>query len=137
MEALALPFVDPVDPELARLECAVTGGDDQRARDVWAALVGADREQLLAVLAHALEALHLLAEPHLGAVLQALLGAELDQLRAEDLRMARDVVDVLLGVDGGDLAAELLEALDDPNRGVAVARRSTRRRARPGPPRGW
>ena len=36
--------------------------------------------------------------------------------------MPGDVVDVLLGVDGRDLAAELLEALDDPHRGVAVAR---------------
>src|SRR5207244_4367140 len=61
------------------------------------------------------------ASPHRGAVRQALLGAELDQLRAENLRVAGNVVDVLLGVDGRDLAAELLEALDDPHGGVAVA----------------
>ena len=35
--------------------------------------------------------------------------------------MPGDVVDVLLGVDRRDLAAELLEALDDPDGGVAVA----------------
>ena len=42
------------------------------------ARVSPDREQLLAVLAQALERLHLLAEVDLRAVLQALLGAELD-----------------------------------------------------------
>ena len=65
--------------------------------------------------------LHLLAQAHLGAVLEALLGAELDEPRAEDLRMAGDVVDVLLGVDRRDLAAELLQALDDPDGRVPVA----------------
>ena len=45
----------------------------------------------------ALERLHFLAEVNLRAVLQALLGAELDELRAEDLRVTGDVVDVLLG----------------------------------------
>ena len=70
----------------------------------------------------ALERLHLLAEAHLRPVLQALLGAELDQLRAQDLRVPGDVVDVLLRVDRRHLAAELLEALDDPHRRVAVAR---------------
>ena len=121
MDALVLPRLDPLDPELAWLEGAVAGGDDQRAGEVGAALVGADREELLAVLAHAFQRLHLLAEQHLGAVLEPLLGAELDQLRAEDLRVAGDVVDVLLRVDRGDLAAELLEALDDSNRGIAMA----------------
>ena len=121
VDALALPVLDALDPELARLEGAVTGGDDQRAREVRAALVGADREQLLAVLREALERPHLLAEVDLRAVLQALLRAELDQLGALDLRVAGDVVDVLLRIDGRHLAAELLEALDDPHRRVAVA----------------
>jgi hypothetical protein len=57
---------------------------------------------------------------NLRPVLQALLGAELDELRAEDLRVTGDVVDVLLGVDRRHLAAELLEALDHPHRRVAV-----------------
>src|SRR6185437_16002575 len=121
VDALALPEIDPLDPELPRLEGAVAGGDDQRARQVRATLFGADREQLLAVLAQALERPHLLAEPDVGAVLEPLLRAELDERRPLDLRVAGDVVDVLLGVDRRDLAAELLEALDDPDRGVAVA----------------
>ena len=35
--------------------------------------------------------------------------------------IAGDVEDVLLGVDRRHLAAELLEALDDPHRGITVA----------------
>src|SRR4029079_1241515 len=38
------------------------------------------------------------------------------------LRVPGDVVDVLLRVDRRDLAAELLEALDDPDGRVAMAR---------------
>jgi hypothetical protein len=122
VEASALPLVDPVDDELARLERSVSGGDDQRAREVRAALVGRDREQLLAVLVDPLERLHLLAQVHLRAVLEALLGAAVDELLGQDLRIAGDVVDVLLRIHGGDLPAELLEALDDADCGVAVAR---------------
>jgi hypothetical protein len=58
---------------------------------------------------------------NVGAELQALFHAEVDELLTEDLGMARDVVDVFLGIDGGDLAAELAEALDDADRRVAVA----------------
>ena len=65
---------------------------------------------------------HLLAEEDVGAELEPLLGAELDERLALDLRVAGDVVDVLLRIDRGDLAAELLEALEDADRGLAVAR---------------
>src|ERR1044072_4298185 len=134
LHALALPVVDALDPELARLEGAVARGDDHRPRQGRASLVGADREQLLAVLAQALERPHLLAEVHLGAVLETLLGAKLDELRALDPRVPGDVVDVLLRIDGRDLAAELLQALADPHGSVAVSgvvRGSETRRARP------
>ena len=57
----------------------------------------------------------------LGAVLQPLLDHAVDVLLAADLREAGDVEDVLLGVDGGDLAAELLEALDDAAARLAMA----------------
>ena len=50
VEALALPLVDPFDPELPRLEGAVTGGDDHRSRQVGAALLRRQRQELLAVL---------------------------------------------------------------------------------------
>ncbi len=67
------------------------------------------------------ELAHLLAEEDVGAELEALLGAEVDERLALDLRMAGDVVDVLLRVDGRDLAAELLEALEDADRRLAMA----------------
>ena len=52
-----------------------------------------------------------------------LLSAEdgLDKVLAEDLRVPRHVIDVLLRVDRGHLAAQLAKALDDPHRGVAMA----------------
>src|SRR4029450_13692417 len=86
VETLALPNIDVVDPELARLEGSVAGGDDQRPAEEGAALVRHDGEELLAVLAQALERLHFLAESNLGAVLEPLLGAEIDQRLTLDLR---------------------------------------------------
>src|SRR5262249_52497090 len=94
---------------------------DQRSAQVRTALVGRDREHLLAVLAQPLQALDLLAEQNLGAVLEALLRAQLYQRLTLDLWVAGDVVDVLLGIDSRDLPAELLEAFDDPHRGIAMA----------------
>ena len=44
VEALSLPDIDVVDPELARLEGPVAGGDDQRPAEEGTALVGRDRE---------------------------------------------------------------------------------------------
>ena len=80
-----------------------------------------DRPQLLAVGLDPLERLDGLAEQRLGAVLQALLDHAVDVLLAVDLREARDVEDVLLGIDRRDLAAELLEALDDAAARLAMA----------------
>src|ERR671934_2024243 len=122
VQPLALPGVDVLDAELPRLERSVAGRDDQRAAQVRPPLVRRDREQLLAVLAQALERLNLLAEQDLRLVLEPLLRAELDERLTLDLRMAGDVVDVLLRIDRRDLAADLLEAFDDANRGIAMPR---------------
>ena len=97
------------------------GRDDHGAREVRAAAVGGDRPQLLAVGLDALERLDGLSQQRLRAVLQPLLDHAVDVLLAVDLREARDVEDVLLGIDGRDLAAELLEALDDAAARLAVA----------------
>ena len=120
VQALALPGVDVVDLELARLEGAVPCGDDQRPGRERLALVRGEDEDLLAVGADPLEVLDLLAEVDVGPELEALLDAEVDERLALDLRVPGDVVDVLLGIDGRDLAAELSEALDDPHGAVAV-----------------
>ena len=121
METAAAPLLEALDRQRARLERAVAGRDDDRAREVRAALVGRDRPQLLAVALDALERLDGLAQQRLGAVLQPLLDHAVDVLLAVDLREAGDVEDVLLGVDRGDLAAELLEALDDAAARLAMA----------------
>src|SRR2546423_5131977 len=122
VEALALPVVDPLDAELARHEAAAPGGDDQRTAQEGVALVSADRHQLLAVALDRLERAHLLAETNVCVELEALLGAEVDERLALDLRVAGDVVDVLLRVRRRDLPADLLETLDDPDGRVPVAR---------------
>jgi len=57
---------------------------------------------------------------HLGLVLETLLGAKVDECLTLDLGVPGDVVDVLLRIDGGDLAADLLQALDDPNGRVSM-----------------
>ncbi len=89
-------------------------------------------EQLLAVRSTRSSVAHLLAEEDVGAVLEPLLGAEVDERLALDLRVAGDVEDVLLRVDGRDLAAELLEALEDARRTPRGGPRSRRPRARRG-----
>ena len=70
----------------------------------------------------ALESAYVLAQMDVGAVLQPLLDHPVGVLLPVDLREPRDVEDVLLGVHGGHLAAELLEALDDAARRLTVAR---------------
>ena len=121
VEAPSKPRVDVVDAEPARLEGPVARRDDHRAGEVGVPRVRRQCEHVFAVLADPLERLRLLAEPHVGAVLKALLRAHVDELLAEDLREPGHVVDVLLRIRGRDLAADLLQRLDDAHRPVAVA----------------
>src|SRR4051812_30659152 len=96
------------------------GDDDRLARHLRAG-AGLDREELTVLVSGPRERLHLLSEHDLRAELEALLRAEIYKRLAADLRVAGDVVDVLLGIDRRDLAAQLLEALDDADRGLAMA----------------
>ena len=57
------------------------------------------------------------------ANLEALLDTEVDERLALALRVPGDVEDVLLRVNGRDLAPQLLEALDDADRGISVERK--------------
>jgi hypothetical protein len=109
VQPATFPAVDVFDSELARLERAVPCGDDDRAREVGVPGVRREGENLLAVLAQALERARLLAEHDVGAVLEALLRTEIDELLAENLWVAGHVVDVLLRIRRCDLAADLLE----------------------------
>jgi hypothetical protein len=122
VETAPLPIVDARNLELARLEGAMAGRHDERPGRERLALVRRHEQDLLAVHPDALEAFHLLVEMDVRAELEALLDAEVDERLALDLRVPGDVVDVLLRVDGSDLATELAEALDDADGGVAVPR---------------
>jgi hypothetical protein len=122
VQPAALPHIDVLNLELARLERTVAGGDDQRAREKALAGLSRERQELLAVLRDALEVGDLLAEMDVRAELKALFDAQVDEFLPQDLRMPGDIVDVLLGIDGRDLPAELAEALDDANARIAVAR---------------
>src|SRR4029079_12588151 len=62
VEGAAAPLLEALDRQRARLERAVPGRDDDRARGIWAALVGRDRPQLLAAAVDALERLDRLAQ---------------------------------------------------------------------------
>src|SRR2546422_498187 len=77
-------------------------------------VVGHHDEERLAVLTLALQADDLLSQVDGRAELQALLGHALDQVLGEDLREAGDVEDVLLGIESRELAAHLVEIVDQP-----------------------
>src|SRR5438046_763526 len=67
----------------------------------------------------ALQARHGLAQVDPRLPLQRLLGKAPHQVLGEDLGDARDVEDVLLGVERGQLAARLIERVDQAERGPA------------------
>ena len=137
VEAAAEPLVDVVDLRPTRLERTVPGGDDHHAREIGVALVGRGaRAGPRRSRSPARASLPLLAQAHVGPVLEALLGAHVDELLAEDLREAGDVVNVLFRVGRSHLAADLLERLDDADRPVAMPDVVGGRRARTGPRRG-
>ena len=118
-------------PELPRLESAVPGGHDHRPREQRLAVRGVQRDRLVVAV---LDRVDHGAQPDVRRVLQRLVGELVDQRLAVDLGEAGDVEDVLLGIDRADLAAELLERLDDPYRRVAmpaVVRGGKTRRATP------
>src|SRR5207247_7428446 len=73
----------------------------------------------LAVLRRALQPSDLLAEVDRRLPLQPLLGHSLHEVLGEDLGEARDVEDVLLRVERRELAADLIEVVDQAARGPA------------------
>src|SRR6185437_8245190 len=118
----SLPVVEAVELELPRLERSVTGRHDQRTREELLARLRGQEQELLTILRHPREIRDLLVEVDVGAELEPLLDAEVDEFLALDLGVSGDVVDVLLGIDRGHLAADLAEALHDADTRVPVAR---------------
>jgi hypothetical protein len=115
VDALALPrlHVDVGDRQLLGLERAVAARDDHRARAQLLAVGGAQHDDAVVALA--------LVGERLGGRLQVDRHVEgldlLPQLRDEVLgqhpRVAWDVEDPLLGIERGQLAADLRERVDD------------------------
>ena len=56
-----------------------------------------------------------------GLELERLLGQRAHEILRQDLRKAADVEDVLLGIEGGELPAELRQRVDDLRRHAAHA----------------
>ena len=67
----------------------------------------------VALAAATLHADHLLVEADGGGVLHGLIGERSDQIFGQDLGKSGHVVDVFLGIQRGQLAAELGQRVDD------------------------
>ena len=65
---------------------------------------------------------HPLAEMRRLAELRRLIAQRLDEILRQHLRVAGDVEDVFLGIEGGELTAELRQRVDDLRRCAAHAR---------------
>src|SRR6185437_4504255 len=63
-----------------------------------------------------------LPQIHGSPELRRLLVQALDQVLGEDFREARDVEDVFLRIDGGQLTTHLVQVVDDPAGGTAHPR---------------
>src|SRR2546429_370927 len=107
------PLIHVLEWQFARREGADPTGDQDGAARIFI-LVGDDREQRLAILLCALEADHLLRKMHRRLPLQSLLRHPLHQVFGENLREAGNVEDVFLGVERGQLAADLIQVIDQP-----------------------
>ena len=66
--------------------------------------------------------------------LRRLLGERFHEILREHLRKAGDVEDVFLGIERGELAAELRQRVDDLRRRACACRRRTSAKIPVGPP---
>ena len=128
VQALPEPLVGVFERQLARGERADAAGDDQLLRGEFVLLCD-DGQWGCAIAIAPLQSHDFLAEVYLGLPLAELLGHALDQVLGQHLGESGDVEDVFLGIQRGELAAELIERIDDPERRAAHARVETREHA--------
>src|ERR1044072_7503716 len=121
MQPFVVPAIDVLERQLARGERADAAGDEDRATGILV-LVGDDGEAGLAVVVGAAQPDHLFREVHRRLPAESLLRESFHQVLREDLRKARDVEDVFLGIQRGELAADLVEVVDQAMRGAAHPR---------------
>src|SRR5438876_1812329 len=114
----AVPVVRVLERQLARRERADPTGDEHGARRIGVP-VGHHREAGRAVIRSAFEADDLLTEVHRSLPLQRLLRHAAHQVLGEDLRKSGNIEDVLLRIERRELAADLVERIDQATRGAA------------------
>src|SRR5207253_1596466 len=114
----AAPVVRVLERQLARRERADPTGDEHGARRIGVP-VGHHREAGRAVIRSAFEADDLLTEVHRSLPLQRLLRHAAHQVLGEDLRKSGNIEDVLLRIERRELAADLVERIDQATRGAA------------------
>ncbi len=108
VDARAKQLVIAGTSQMTGLEGALATGD----HDGLGAVVGGTSAQH-EVVSLSLERGDLLVEHHLGLELHGLLDHVLGKVLRQNLRDAADVEDVLLGIEGGQLPAQLREGVDD------------------------
>ena len=111
VQPFVVPPVDVFERQLARGERADAARDQDRPAGILV-LVGHDREARLPVLLAAAQPGDLFRQVHRRLPLQALLGEPFHQVLRENLRKSRNVEDVFLGIERGQLTAHLIEIVD-------------------------
>jgi hypothetical protein len=123
VDALALHALDVGNVEATGHKGADAGGDDDRAGEVGVARFGLELDQVIGIWpaldgARGSESDHLFVQANGGRELHRLLDLAVHKLTGQDLGKAGKVIDVLVGVEGGQLAAELGQAIDDLGPGI-------------------
>jgi hypothetical protein len=110
---VAQPAVGVLERQLARRERADAAGDEDGPRRILV-LIGDDDEGRGAVLPIGAQRGDLLSQMHRRLELERLIGHALHEIFGENLGKAGHVEDVLLRVQRRELAAELIEVVDEP-----------------------
>src|SRR4029077_18315494 len=103
--------------ETPRREGANPRGDYDRPR--WETVGLGNQDEMILV---PLEGRDVLVQVRLERKLRRLLDERVDQILRQDLRESPGIEDVLLGVERGELPAQLRQGVDDPRRRTAHSR---------------
>ena len=119
VDPFSLHALDVGDVKGTRDKGAHACGNDHRAGEVDVAWLGLHFQQASGVLD---KPGHFFVQADPGGKFHGLFYLTIDKFAGQDLGEPRNVVDVFVGVEGGQLAAKLGEAIYDLGRGGAQAR---------------
>ncbi len=133
VEALPHPLLRALERQRAGRKRPDAARDQERPGGILPAL-GDEHEPRRAVRALAAQPHHLLAQVYRRAELRGLVGQALHQVFRQDFGEARHVEDVFLRIQGRELAADVVQIVDQPaggpaHPGVERAEKSGRSRA--------